>query len=105
MNSTSILPLKRKLDVTELEIPDSDVEDDEDYGWAEDDEQELPAPPPQWQGSEDILITRTDYLDEDGEDEDEDNELPPEAPTFTKASTKARKEQVEIDDSEDELAL
>ncbi|KAF7914668.1 uncharacterized protein EAF01_001074 [Botrytis porri] len=36
----------------EFEIPDS--EDDEDYGWAEEDE-ELPPMPPQWQGSEDIL--------------------------------------------------
>ncbi|TGO45196.1 hypothetical protein BOTNAR_0690g00040 [Botryotinia narcissicola] len=36
----------------EFEIPD--IEDDEDYGWAEEDE-ELPPMPPQWQGSEDIL--------------------------------------------------
>lgn len=45
---------KRKLGHTELEIPDS--EDDEDYGWADEDEAAMPAPPPQWQGSEDILL-------------------------------------------------
>ncbi|CAM1511529.1 Fc.00g090420.m01.CDS01 [Cosmosporella sp. VM-42] len=51
----SNLPLrKRKLGQTELEVPDS--EDDEDYGWAEEDEAALPAPPPQWQGSEDLLL-------------------------------------------------
>ena len=49
------MPLrKRKLGQTELEVPDS--EDDEDYGWAEEDEAAMPAPPPQWQGSEDILL-------------------------------------------------
>ncbi|RAL58083.1 hypothetical protein DID88_009696 [Monilinia fructigena] len=46
-------PQKRKRE--EFEIPDSDDEDDEDYGWAEEDE-ELPPMPPQWQGSEDILV-------------------------------------------------
>ena len=45
---------KRKLGQTELEVPDS--EDDEDYGWADEDEDSMPAPPPQWQGSEDILL-------------------------------------------------
>lgn len=44
---------KRKVDETDLEVPDS--EDDEDYGWAEEDESTLPQPP-QWQGSEDILL-------------------------------------------------
>lgn len=44
---------KRKLDETDLEVPDS--EDDEDYGWAEEDESTLPQPP-QWQGSEDLLL-------------------------------------------------
>lgn len=64
---------KRKLGNTDFEVPDS--EDDEDYGWADEDEAFMPAPPPQWQGSEDILlgheVGRSD--DEcDGEDEHED---------------------------------
>lgn len=45
---------KRKLGQTDLEVPDS--EDDEDYGWADEDEAAMPAPPPQWQGSEDLLL-------------------------------------------------
>ncbi|KAK6705793.1 hypothetical protein SNK03_009626 [Fusarium graminearum] len=45
---------KRKLGETELEVPDS--EDDEDYGWADEDEAAMPAPPPQWQGSEDLIL-------------------------------------------------
>ncbi|GAB0133058.1 hypothetical protein EsDP_00001474 [Epichloe bromicola] len=59
-NTTSVpaepavaIQLKRKMDATDLEVPDS--EDDEDYGWAEEDESTLPQPP-QWQGSEDILL-------------------------------------------------
>lgn len=61
---------KRKLGQTELEVPDSD--DDEDYGWADEDEAALPAPPPQWQGSEDLLgdqVGRSD--DSSGTDDDE----------------------------------
>ncbi|KZZ99557.1 Circadian clock protein KaiC/DNA repair protein RadA [Moelleriella libera RCEF 2490] len=45
---------KRKLGHADFEVPDS--EDDENYGWADDDESTLPAPPPQWQGSEDTLL-------------------------------------------------
>lgn len=45
---------KRKLGRTDFEVPDS--EDDEDYGWADEDEAVMPPPPPQWQGSEDILL-------------------------------------------------
>lgn len=45
---------KRKLGQTELEVPDS--EDEEDYGWDEGDDAALPPPPPQWQGSEDIIL-------------------------------------------------
>ncbi|ODA77678.1 hypothetical protein RJ55_06280 [Drechmeria coniospora] len=49
---------KRKLGQTELEVADSQEDEgsDEDYGWADEDEAALPAPPPQWQGSEDILL-------------------------------------------------
>ncbi|PHH68684.1 hypothetical protein CDD80_7344 [Ophiocordyceps camponoti-rufipedis] len=50
---------KRKLGQTELEVPDSEDDDDDNdraYGWASEDEAAMPAPPPQWQGSEDILL-------------------------------------------------
>ncbi|RCI09425.1 hypothetical protein L249_3756 [Ophiocordyceps polyrhachis-furcata BCC 54312] len=54
----SVPSRKRKLGQAELEVPDSDDDDDDDgaYGWAAEDEAALPAPPPQWQGSEDILL-------------------------------------------------
>lgn len=64
-----IAPQKRKLDEAELEVPDS--EEDEDYGWAEEDEADLPPPPPQWQGSEDIILgqelghSEDEYTDEE----------------------------------------
>jgi len=58
---------KRKLGQTELEVPDS--EDDEDYGWADEDEAALPAPPPQWQGSEDLILGQ-----DIGQSEDENSE-------------------------------
>ncbi|KAG8425222.1 hypothetical protein J3458_001950 [Metarhizium acridum] len=61
---------KRKLEQTDLEVPDS--QDDEDYGWADDDEAALPAPPPQWQGSEDVLLGQELGLGDDGRDEEED---------------------------------
>ncbi|KAK4192719.1 P-loop containing nucleoside triphosphate hydrolase protein [Podospora australis] len=48
---------KRKLGETDFEIADSDADDDEDYGW-DDEHDELPPNPSQWQGSEDILLTR-----------------------------------------------
>lgn len=46
-------------------MPDS--EDDEDYGWADEDEASLPPQPSQWQGSEDILLGK-----EVGHSDDED---------------------------------
>jgi len=65
----SRIPQKRKFSGTDLdiEIPDSEGEDDEDYGWADEDERELPAMPPQTQGSEDILVPAPGELD--GEEE------------------------------------
>lgn len=57
---------KRKLGQTGFEVPDS--EDDEDYGWGEEDEAALPAPPPQWQGSEDILLGQDIGRSEDEQD-------------------------------------
>ncbi|KAF4338071.1 DNA repair rhp55 [Fusarium beomiforme] len=62
---------KRKLGQTELEVPDS--EDDEDYGWAYEDEAAMPPPPPQWQGSEDLILGQ-----EIGQSEDDNSE--PEEP-------------------------
>jgi hypothetical protein len=80
---------KRKAD----EIRDSEDEDDlegsdEDYGWAEEDDGELPPPPPQWQGSEDILVPGADEgtadeneevheLEEEAEDGEEKGEESP----------------------------
>ncbi|KAH8172927.1 rad51 domain-containing protein [Sarocladium implicatum] len=60
---------KRKLGQTGFEVPDS--EDDEDYGWGDEDEAALPAPPPQWQGSEDILLGQDIGRSEDEEEEGE----------------------------------
>lgn len=62
---------KRKLGDTEL-VPRSG--DDDDYGWDHEDEDNLPSMPPQWQGSEDILLGHRRYEDEEEEaDEDEDD--------------------------------
>lgn len=61
-DSTAYTPAgKRKLDETGFEIPDSE---DEDYGWQQDDDSALPRPPPQWQGSEDILLGQHHEIDE-----------------------------------------
>ncbi len=61
---------KRKLGETDFEIADSE---DEDYGW--DDDQELPPMPSQWQGSEDILLSRKLESDEeDHQDSDQSHE-------------------------------
>ncbi|CAJ2502128.1 Uu.00g049810.m01.CDS01 [Anthostomella pinea] len=71
---------KRKLDQTGFEIPDSEGED---YGWEDEDTTEMPSMPPQWQGSEDLLVGQIDddanRVDEDAEGHlaqstDEDNE-------------------------------
>lgn len=67
----NVAQTKRKLGQTDFEIPDS--EEDEDYGWANEDEAFLPPQPQQWQGSEDLLlghdIGRSD--DEGGSGDDE----------------------------------
>lgn len=61
---------KRKLGDTDFEIADSEADDDEDYGWDEE-QDELPPNPSQWQGSEDILLTRQAeseaFYDDDGD--------------------------------------
>ncbi|KAH8804947.1 P-loop containing nucleoside triphosphate hydrolase protein [Xylogone sp. PMI_703] len=105
ISSTPLLPRKRKLSATGLEIPDSEGEDDEDYGWAEDDEEAVPEMPPQWQGSEDILVPPPGELEADSENEEDDTEekegeQEPEENISRKIGFKD-----EIDDSEDELAL
>ncbi|EQB49912.1 hypothetical protein CGLO_10706 [Colletotrichum gloeosporioides Cg-14] len=69
---------KRKLAEAGLEVPDS--EDDEEYGWEREDDAALPGMPPQWQGSEDLLLgTQAESDDEDGDgsggdDGDKDDE-------------------------------
>lgn len=60
---------KRKLDETGFEVPDSEDE----YGWGEEDNSALPGQPPQWQGSEDIILGTCPDTDGD-EDEDEDDD-------------------------------
>ncbi|KLU86161.1 hypothetical protein, variant [Magnaporthiopsis poae ATCC 64411] len=57
---------KRRRGDGNLEVPDSD--DDEDYGWQDEDATALPPMPPQWQGSEDVLLGRdSDDSEEEGE--------------------------------------
>ncbi|KAK2021973.1 P-loop containing nucleoside triphosphate hydrolase protein [Colletotrichum zoysiae] len=67
---------KRKLVETGLEVPDSEEEDDdEEYGWAREDDAALPGPPPQWQGSEDLLLgTQAVGSEEDGDNDDTGDE-------------------------------
>lgn len=61
--------VKRKLGEAGLEIPDSD----DDYGWDPDDDAHLPPEPPQWQGSEDLIVGTQRSDDEAAEgDEGED---------------------------------
>jgi hypothetical protein len=62
---------KRKRADTNFEVPDSE---DDDYGWAEDDEASMPPPPSQWQGSEDtILGQEICQSDDDNSVEDEED--------------------------------
>ncbi|KAF6840935.1 rad55 protein [Colletotrichum plurivorum] len=75
---------KRKLAEAGLEVPDSEDDDDEEYGWEREDDAALPGMPPQWQGSEDLLLgTQAGSDDEedgggggggDVDDNDNDNE-------------------------------
>lgn len=53
----------------EAEIGDSEEDEDENYDWVEEDEEEVPPMPPQWQGSEHILIPVVE--NEDGVEEEE----------------------------------
>ena len=58
--------MKRKVGDAGLEIADSD----DDYGWDPEDEDHLPPEPPQWQGSEDIIVG-TQRSDEESEGAEE----------------------------------
>ncbi|KAK7997055.1 centromere binding protein b [Apiospora arundinis] len=81
---------KRKLGDTNFEVPNSD---EEDYGWEPEDTDDIPAMPPQWQGSEDILVGQHD---EDG------NRLDEASDAASDASAEAN--QVEkLDDAESAL--
>lgn len=63
-SAVSYTPMqKRKLGETGFEVPDSEG-DDEDYGWGDDDDTALPRPPPQWQGSEDVILGQHPETDE-----------------------------------------
>ncbi|KAK4178202.1 P-loop containing nucleoside triphosphate hydrolase protein [Triangularia setosa] len=81
---------KRKLGDTGFEIADSEDEGDgDDYGWDLEPDA-LPPMPSQWQGSEDILLTRepesnTDALDE-GVREESDDDKDPESALVVKDS-------------------
>ncbi len=67
-------PQKRKLRDTDFEIADSDSDD---FGWH--DEDAMPDMPPQWQGSEDILLGRQTESDDDdghgGRDDDDASDV------------------------------
>lgn len=90
------LPQKRKLAATEFEIPDSEGEDDEDYGWGEEDE--VPPMPPQWQGSEDILVPP------EGELEGDDEGIQEEVDEGGGVGEEDVATERVVEDSEDELA-
>ncbi|PQE27817.1 hypothetical protein CJF32_00010134 [Rutstroemia sp. NJR-2017a WRK4] len=142
LQQSTSLPQKRKRTEEEVEvakerervneIPDSDAEDDEDYGWAEEDEEDMPIMPPQWQGSEDILVAppleETIELDDEGREGGERVEIDDEDEEVGLGSNKASgkyadgreaeedggrgletnelvAEERELQDSEDELAL
>lgn len=59
--------VKRKLQDTDFEVGDSD---DEDYGWADDENGDsMPPNPSQWQGSEDLIVGVHRQNGEDSDDE------------------------------------
>ncbi|KAI1143152.1 P-loop containing nucleoside triphosphate hydrolase protein [Hypoxylon sp. FL0543] len=60
--------LKRKLSQTDFEVADSEGED---YGWEDEDDLDMPRMPPQWQGSEDILLGPTEDDEAQTEEESE----------------------------------
>ena len=85
---------KRKLGDTDFEIADSE---DEDYGWDEDPDA-IPPMPSQWQGSEDILLTRQPESDEEQADECDEEESVQDGETEGLES--GDEEQPVVDDAE-----
>ncbi|KAH8764249.1 P-loop containing nucleoside triphosphate hydrolase protein [Diaporthe sp. PMI_573] len=69
--SSTLSGPKRKLGETGFEVADSE---DEDYGWQEKDSSLLPGMPPQWQGSEDLILGQRNHETE-GDSHVEDSEL------------------------------
>jgi hypothetical protein len=68
---------KRKANVIRDSEDEDDLEgSDEDYGWAQEDDGELPQPPPQWQGSEDILVPGIEDIAEQEEDDGSSDHRP-----------------------------
>lgn len=99
------LPQKRKFAAIALEIPDSEGEDDEDYGWAEEDEEDVPPMPPQWQGSEDILVPPLGELEGDNDEAEEEEEDQNEEEADEGGGDLSRTTREIVEDSEDELAF
>ncbi|KAF3767635.1 hypothetical protein M406DRAFT_41369 [Cryphonectria parasitica EP155] len=64
---------KRKLAEAGFELPESE---EDEYGWREEDDSALPGPPPQWQGSEDILLGKHPEREDDESDVDSDDPDP-----------------------------
>lgn len=76
VGATSYTPAqKRKLDKTGFGVPDSEDE----YGWEEEDTSLLPGQPPQWQGSEDVILGTRPDSDDDDNDGNEASDLDPES--------------------------
>lgn len=69
--SSTLSGPKRKLGETCFEVVDSE---DEDYGWQEKDSSLLPGMPPQWQGSEDLILGQPHHESE-ADSHVEDSEL------------------------------
>lgn len=69
--SSTVSGPKRKLGETGFEVADSE---DEDYGWQEKDSSLLPGMPPQWQGSEDLILGQQNH-ETGGDSNVEDSEL------------------------------
>ncbi|KAI0392119.1 P-loop containing nucleoside triphosphate hydrolase protein [Xylariaceae sp. FL0594] len=75
---------KRKFRDADFEVADSEGED---YGWEDEDEADMPDMPPQWQGSEDLLLGRIDEEDDQTGDVSETEVLYAEEEPTTFAST------------------
>lgn len=67
---------KRKLEIGDSEGEDALEDSDDDYGWDEEDEANVLDPPPQTQGSEDILMPGPAELEKDEDEVDEATSRP-----------------------------